>query len=199
MKRKVTDNHLVKGRLTTVSPIRKPEDIKKIKKLLSNHKRELLLFKLGINNGLRCGDIILIKVRDVKHLKPGEYILIKGNKTGKTFVLMMNKSVYKVLREYLDTSGLGDDDFLFKSKIGNLPITVSSINRLIKKWCRKLNIEGSYGCETLRKTFGYHQRIKYRVSWEVLCQRFSHSSQSVTMRYLGIEDKEVKWILLKEI
>ena len=51
----------------------------------------------------------------------------------------------------------------------------------------------------LRKTFGYIQRKKYGVSFEVLCKRFGHSSPSITMRYLGIDDKEINGILLNEI
>jgi hypothetical protein len=50
-----------------------------------------------------------------------------------------------------------------------------------------------------RKTFGYIQRTKYGVSFEVLCKRFGHSSPAITMRYLGIDDREVKGILLNEI
>ena len=37
------------------------------------------------------------------------------------------------------------------------------------------------------------------VSFEVLCKRFGHSSPAITMRYLGIDDKEVAGILLNEI
>jgi hypothetical protein len=48
-------------------------------------------------------------------------------------------------------------------------------------------------------TFGYIQKKKYGVGWEVICKRFNHSSPSVTMRYLGIEDKEVNGILMNEI
>ncbi|MFN2344045.1 MAG: site-specific integrase, partial [Desulfonatronovibrio sp.] len=72
-------------------------------------------------------------------------------------------------------------------------------NRLVKAWCRAINLRGNYGTHSLRKTFGYIQRIKYGVGFEVLCKRFNHSSPAVTMRYLGIEDKEVNGILMNEI
>lgn len=60
-------------------------------------------------------------------------------------------------------------------------------------------IKGNYRTHTLRKTFEYIQRAKYGVSFEVLCKGFGHSSPSITMRYLGIYDKEVNGILLNEI
>ena len=37
------------------------------------------------------------------------------------------------------------------------------------------------------------------VGFEISCKRFGHSSPSITMRYLGIDDKEVSGILLNEI
>ncbi len=33
----------------------------------------------------------------------------------------------------------------------------------------------------------------------LLCKRFGHCSSSITMRYLGIDDKEVNGLLLNEI
>ena len=74
-------------------------------------------------------------------------------------------------------------------------MTRETIHTMVKEWTRTL--KGHYG--THRKTFAYMQRTKYAVSFEVLCKRFGHSSPSITMRYLGIDDKEVNGILLNEI
>jgi len=93
-----------------------------------------------------------------------------------------------------------DEEFLFKSRKGaNKPITVSNGNLLVKKWTKAINLQGNYGTHSLRKTFGYIQRTKFGVGFEVLAKRFNHSSPAVTMRYLGIEDKEVNRILLNAI
>ena len=51
----------------------------------------------------------------------------------------------------------------------------------------------------MRKTWGYVQRTVYGVGFEILCKRFNHSSPAITMRYLGIEDKEVQNILMNEV
>ena len=61
------------------------------------------------------------------------------------------------------------------------------------------NLEGNYGAHTLRKTWGYMQRTRYGVGFEIICKRYNHSSPAVTMRYLGIEDKEVHNTLMNEI
>ncbi|MEI7636191.1 MAG: tyrosine-type recombinase/integrase [Syntrophus sp. (in: bacteria)] len=193
-------NHPKKGSNITVQPIRDIKDIDSIKRLLSKNTRDLLLFTIGINNGLRCGDILKLKVSDVKHLKPNDTLTIREQKTGKDNVLMINKTSYKILRDYLSETRPSDDDYIFKSRKGdNESLSVEYVNSLVKGWTRSINLHGNFGTHSLRKTFGYIQRKKFGVSWEVLCKRFNHSSPSVTMRYLGIEDREVNGILMNEI
>ena len=111
---------------------------------------------------------------------------------------MINKSVHKIPKQYLDNVKPSNEDYLFRSRNGNnKPLTPETVNKMIKEWTKSL--KGNYVTHTLRKTFGYIQRTKYGVSFEVLCKRFSHSFPSITMRYLGIDDKEVNGILLNEI
>lgn len=194
-----TTNHPQKGSNITVEPIRSLEDIKAIKRLLSNSPRDYLLFTMGINNGLRIGDLLQLKVRDVQGVKPGDTIRVREQKTGKPNVLVINKATHKALQSYLSQTNPEPDDYLFKSQKGNRPLTVSYANRLIKSWCKAINLRGNFGTHTLRKTFGYIQRIHYGVGFELLCKRFNHSNPAVTMRYLGIEDKEINGILMHEI
>lgn len=193
-------NHPKKGQKIVVSPIRETKDIDSIKKLLSQNKRDLLLFTMGINNGLRCGDLLKLKVKDVKDLKPNDTLKIREQKTGKENILMVNKTTYKILKDYLDEQNPDEEDYLFQSRKGdNKHLTVSYTNLLVKNWCKSINLKGNYGTHSLRKTFGYIQRKKFGVGIEVLMKRFNHSSQYVTMRYLGIDDKEVNGILMNEI
>jgi integrase len=196
---KDNSNHPKKGSSTRVEPIRRLEDIKAIKELLANQPRNLLLFTIGINNGLRIGDILKLRVRDVQDLKPGDVLRVKEQKTGKENILLINKTTWKALKQYLDFYRPDSAEYVFQSQKSGQPITVSYANQLIKGWCKKINLIGNYGTHTLRKTFGYIQRIQYGVGFELLCKRFNHSSPAVTMRYLGIEDKEVNGILMNEI
>ena len=191
-------NHPKKGSRITVSPIRKIKDIKKIKRKLKNNPRDLLLFTLGVNNGLRISDLLNLRVGDVRGLVPGETLKILEKKTGKMNVLMVNKETRKVLDVFLAEARPEDEDYLFKSRKGvNNPITKSYVNQKVKEWAR--GMRGNYGTHSMRKTFGYIQRMHFGVGFEVLCKRFGHSNPSVTMRYLGIEDKEVSGILLNEL
>jgi integrase len=188
-------NHPKKGSSTIVDPIRDDKNIKAIRKILSENPRNHLLFVMGINNGLRTGDLLKLKVGDVKTLKEGDSINIIEGKTKKQNILVINKIVYKVLIQYLTECKPNDDDYLFKSKKGNKPISIQTVNAYLKQWTSAINLKGNYGAHSLRKTWGYFQRKVFGVGFEVLCKRYNHASPAVTMRYLGISDKEVQNIL----
>jgi integrase len=153
---------------------------------------------MGINNGLRISDLLKIRVGQVRDLKAGDSLTIREQKTGKDNVLMINKGVYSTLQDHLASKDWSDDDYLFQSRKGqNKPLTVPSVHRMVQEWT--YGMKGNYGTHSLRKTFGYIQRTKFGVSFEVLCRRFNHSNPSTTMRYLGIHSKEVNDILMNEI
>jgi len=199
MKKVKKRNQPAKGSRITVDPIRQIEDIRAISRLLEGSPRDRLLFLMGINNGIRTGDLLKLKVKDVRHLKAGDFISIKESKTKKDNVLVVNKTVYKALKNYLDKVQPDDNDYLFASRKGNKPLQTKSINRLVKGWTKAINLKGNYGAHTLRKSWGYIQRTKHGVGFEIICKRFNHSNPAVTMRYLGIQDKEVHEILMNEI
>ncbi|MGA3118848.1 MAG: tyrosine-type recombinase/integrase [Syntrophobacteraceae bacterium] len=192
-------NHPKNGDSTTVEPIRNPKDIEAIKKLLQGYPRDLLLFTLGINNGLRVGDLLKLRVWQVRLLKPGQSINIREGKTGKQNILMVNKSVHRALQAYLSSINPSDDDFLFASRTGGKAITIQRVNQMIKGWTKSIHLQGNFGSHSLRKTFGYAQRTRFGIGFEILAKRFNHSSPSITMRYLGVQPDEVNEILLNEI
>ena len=192
-------NHPKKGDRIKVDPIRKIKDIKAISKLTADNPRDHLLFIMGINNGLRAGDLIKLKVKDVQYLKVGDTLTIKESKTGKDNILVINKIVFKALRNYLDTVQPADDAFLFASRKGNGPIQSQAVSKLVKKWTKAINLRGNFGAHTLRKTWGYIQRTIHAVGFEIICKRYNHSSPAVTMRYLGIQDKEVHNVLMNRL
>lgn len=191
-------NHPKKGSKITVDPIRDLDDIEAIKRLLENSPRDYLLFVMGINNGLRAGDLLKLRVGFFRNVREGDKIPIREEKTGKPQEIIINKSVKKALTKYFAQSGLNDDDYLFKSKKGkNRPMTVSSVNALVKSWCKMIKLKGNYGSHTLRKTFGYILRRKYGVGWDIITKRLNHDNPSVTKRYLGIQDDEVNGVIMR--
>jgi len=183
-----------------VQPITDLKHIKSIKKLLSDNLRDRALFILGINSGLRVQDILALKVEDVKTSPIGERISLIEKKTGKANVFIINKEIRTALDDYLKDAKLKDSNFLFKSRKGaNYPITTYAVTQMVKRWADEINLTGNFGAHTLRKTWCYHQRKTFGVSWEVIAKRLNHSSPSITRRYLGIQEEEVEEILMNTI
>jgi integrase len=191
--------HPPKGSSLNVEPIRKIEDIEAIINLLDGKPRDKLLFILGINNGLRCGDLLKLKVGDVRHLREGGFTVIKEQKTGKKNYVYVNADVYEALQEYLHEYTPKSDAWLFFSQKGEQHLSVKAVHSMIKRWGKKVGIKENLGTHSLRKTFGYHQRLTYNTPIELITKRYKHSSPVVTMSYLGIQETEVLNIMRNSI
>lgn len=196
MKKGHNFNRPAKGSTIKVEPIKDLKDIKAIKSLLASKPRDLCLFTLGINTNLRASDILNIKVGQVKGLKAGDELEIREKKTGKLKRITLNKAVIGSIQGLL-SSGDYNQDYLFTGQRGVL--TVPSVNRLVKQWCASINLKGNYGSHTLRKTFGYHQRVSYGVGLPELMTVFNHSTQKQTLSYLCVQPDEVRNIYLNEL
>ena len=190
-------NRPAKGSTIKVDPIKKVKDIKSIKTLLKDKPRDLCLFTLGINTNLRASDLLRLTVADIRSLKPGDDLTLKEKKTGKHRRITLNKAVVASIQGLLAHAGSDDNTPLFNGQRGCL--TVPSVNRLVKGWCTAINLKGNYGSHTLRKTFGYHQRVSFNVGVPELMVAFNHSSQRETLEYLCIQPEEVRSIYMNEI
>jgi integrase len=191
-------NHPQKGSSIRVEPIKRLKDIRAIKKLLSDKPRDFAIFSVGINTNLRASDLLRIKVGDVRHLKPMEELEIKERKTGKTRRITVNKACVEAIQNLLACEDYADSDPLFKGR-NSKPLTVPSVNRLVKQWTSAINLRGNYGSHTLRKSFGFHQRVTYNVGIPELMVCFNHSTQRQTLDYLCIQPEEIRSVYANEI
>ena len=130
-------------------------------------------------------------------MNAGDELTLKEKKTGKHRRITLNKAVTASVQALLASRKYQDNDPLFLGQRGLL--TVSSVNRLVKTWCKTINLKGNYGSHTLRKTFGYHQRVSFNVGVPELMVAFNHSSQRETLEYLCIQPDEVKSIYMNEL
>jgi len=70
---------------------------------------------------------------------------------------------------------------------------------MVKDWCCEAELQGNFGSHSLRKTWGYHQRISNQASVALLMRAFGHKSEAQTLTYLGIEDDEVRQLYDMEL
>lgn len=162
-----------------VEPIRKLEDIEKMKSALSyyGNSRDIFLFIFGVNSGLRVSDILKLKKIDIKDYK----LRFRENKTNKLNTLPLHH-IQKEIDHY--TQYLEDNEYLFKSSRGDKPISRVQAYRILNRSAKGIGLD-NIGTHSLRKTFGYHY-YKRTNDISLLMELFNHSSQSVTLRYIGI-------------
>lgn len=184
------------GKKTTVEPIRDLKDIKAIKKILHDKPRDLAIFVLGTNTNLRASDLIAIKIGQVTN---GDELVLTEKKTGKERRITLNPQVQKVIKDLLAVQPGDPEDFLFRSRKKNGGLTSTSLSRLVKSWCAAINLKGNYASHSLRKTWGYHQRVTFGTGIPELMVCFNHSTQRQTLDYLCIQPEEIRSVYLNEI
>ncbi len=185
------------GKKTAVEPIRELKDIKAIKKILHDKPRDLAIFTLGINTNLRASDIINIKVKQIAN---ADELVLTEKKTGKTRRITLNQRVKDVVSKLLESQPYeSGDDYLFKSRKKSGPLTSTSLSRMVKGWCQTINLKGNYASHTLRKTWGFQQRVQFGTGIPVLMECFNHSTQKQTLSYLCIQPEEIKSVYLNEL
>ena len=198
-------NHPKLGDTIKVEPIRTVNAINSLKKYLAPCPRNFALFVVGINTAYRASELLSIRVGQVRHLQPGDRLEVKQKKTKKYRAVTMNAGCYEAIQKLLehldrkalkvrDLSWVDDDAYLFAGRRPDRPISVPTLNNLVKDWCRKINLKGNFGSHTLRKTWGYMQRTKQDTPIPLLMQAFGHASQQQTLSYLCIQDEEIESI-----
>lgn len=188
-----------------VEPIRKKTDLEDIKRILKRRSlRDYALFVLGINSGLRISDLLSLKVEDVldpgsRRLKISDRIRMREKKTGKGKNFPLNTPARSALSEYLNTRRPATrKEPLFPSRKGNGPLTTRQAHRIISDAAKEVGIRERIGTHTMRKTFCYHA-YKKGVDIGRLQKLLNHSSQTETLRYMGIlrDDLDQIYVMLE--
>ena len=173
-----------------VQPLRSQQEINDFLFCLrrnKNAKRDVFLFLIGINSGLRMSDIVKLKKQDILSAKNPRIV---EQKTGKTRILYLS-SLQDLIQAY--TTDLAPADYLFPSTKGG-HLEVNTVYQMFQKVAALLGRD-DIGTHTLRKTFGYHYYKKTK-DVATLMEIFGHSSESITKRYIGIKEDEISETLL---
>lgn len=183
--------------MISVDPIREEKKIKALKSYLKgcNKLRNYALVSLGLNTALRISDILKFTwdmVYDFEENEFKEVVYLKEKKTGKYKKIILNNSAIEALELYFKSITIQDPKtYIFKSREGeNLPISRQMAYKIIKDASNDIGIKENIACHSLRKTFGYCS-AKKGVPIHVLMELFNHSSERITMRYLGITQDDL--------
>ncbi len=175
----------------TVEPIRDKIKIKQLFQYLNGiDPKYALIFKFGINTGLRISDILPLKVKDIYNSKWQfkEHLTIIEQKTAKEKRIKLNDTLRRCIQKYVTTQRLAPEDYLFYSQKGG-HLGRIQVYKVMKESALALGIE-NFGTHSLRKTWGYwtYKISKYNIG--LIMDTFNHSSSSITLRYIGINQDQ---------
>jgi DNA-binding GntR family transcriptional regulator len=137
-----------------------PKEIIRIRKFLALKPRDLLLFDMATQTGLPAEHWLQLKIKHLSHLKIGDLLPIQSWKSQKSDAMKMNTVLKKSFDYYLKESNAKVDDFLFQSRKGGTPLTLSSVSRIIKKWFLACDIIIPKGLLALRKIWEDYYRVE---------------------------------------
>lgn len=173
--------------MNMVDTIRKPEDIAKLyNKLIKVDRVVAVIFRIGINTGLRAGDILSMRVYQYKNGK----IYVTEEKTGKKRIAKLPPKAKAELDRHIRFFKLSGDDYVFPSPV-NFKEHISHVTvwRKLKQAAKgiKLNV----GTHTMRKTFGY-QLYKKTKDLRLVMEALNHSDMGITLRYIGVTQEQIE-------
>ena len=176
-----------KEEIKDVQPIRDMEKIKDMKWALRRfcEERDYMMFLLGINSGLRVGDLLNLKVKDVRKKKK---LIVKEGKTKKARTIYL-ENIYDELNAYIDS--LVGTEWLFPSRKGNNPLSRVQAYRQLNKAASMVDMPDGIGTHTMRKSFGYWHYKQFKDVAE-LQMILNHSHPEITLRYIGITDEQIE-------
>lgn len=169
-------------------PVRDIKKIRQMKEWLLVNKtyRDYFLLYLGLNSGFRVGNLLRLRVMDVRNKAELRVVM---EKTEKEVVIPLNTEVQLEISKYIKDKS--ETEFLFASREGtNKAITSKQAQRVLKEAADACGVE-QWGSDSMRKSFGYHfHRLNRDVVY--LMNLFGHTSQSQTLEYIGITADEIR-------
>lgn len=173
------------NQIKDVQPIRDKQKLEDMKWALKRYcgERDYILFLIGINTGLRVGDLLKLKVAEVKRKKR---IVIQEGKTKKPRTINL-ANIYEEVHAYIKNV---DSDWMFPSRKGDKAITPTQAYRQLNNAAEMAEID-SIGTHTMRKTFGYwfYKQTKDVAKLQAI---LNHTKPEITLRYIGITDEEIE-------
>lgn len=192
-------------------PIKSMEDILRISDYLIKNKRfrDNMLFIVGINFGLRVSDLRMLRFCNLinNNLTFKESFPVFEKKTRNTRkrkknrYITINNAVIEAVTLYLgNTPDVSLSDYMFRNVSNNKgdntnkPLSIKSIDRILKGIAKDLDLTTKMSTHTLRKTFCYWMMVYGQNDSRrllLLQKMLNHSSSAQTLDYIGLTQEEI--------
>jgi len=149
-----------------------PEEINRLLQECSEHLRPIVI--LALNTGMRLGEILNLKWRDIDLDQKLIYII--HTKSGEKREVPLNNLLVKLLEKMKKTSE--NNDYVFSHKNG---LPYNRVYKGFKSACKRANIE-DFRFHDLRHTFASHL-VMNGVDLKTVQELLGHKTFTMTLRY----------------
>ncbi len=157
--------------------------------------RNYILFVLGISTGYRAGDLVILKVRDIKDaLNKGYFVILENKKVNSKNIRKENMKPRTVkvianleilLTQYIKNKK--DYEYLFQSRKGqNKHISVSHVSRILKRAGQEFGLQ-HISAHSMRKTYAFKIYIESDYNIMLVKEMLGHRSEQETKLYIGLD------------
>lgn len=204
------DTHCELAPEHAAEPIKSMDDIFSISEYLieKGRYRDNMLFIVGINFGLRVSDLRMLRFSNLINenctfrdsFPVFEKKTRNTRKRKKNRYITINNAVIDAVTLYLQhTPNVCMSDYMFRSESnhgGNInePLSVKSIDRILKGIARDLDLNTKMSTHTLRKTFCYWMMVYGQNDTRrllLLQKMLNHASPAQTLDYIGLSGEEI--------
>ena len=177
--------------MAEVQAVKELDTVKLISHLLERRcsKQMSQIWNIGLNLALRISDLLSVKFSDINDGR----LILKEGKTGKRAEIKLNTKTMILINDIQLEHP--DHIYLFQSYRNNKsintapkPLTRRAVSQALEIVGEELNLH--LGTHSMRKTRGYHLYKKTKDIARVM-KMLRHSSEGVTLRYIGITQEDV--------
>lgn len=177
-------------------PIISNEKVKDMQDYLKyRNYRDYVLFTLGVTTGYRAGDLVNLRVRDIKEaLKRKEFEIFEGKKKNsrnireknrKPRIVEVRPKLAAILKDFIKDKR--DYEYVFQSRKGiNQHIGVQAVSNILKEAASYFGLY-DISAHSMRKTYAYKIYIESGRDIVAVKELLGHSSIEETKLYIGLD------------
>jgi len=138
------------------------EQIERLRRSLDAKARDLLLFDLATQTGMRLKDLLRLKVGDIHGLSVGKLIPATRALGYLEQPVILTETLERTIKKYMDSDGERPDDYLFQSRKRARPLNLPSASSMISGWFQAAGIDGFSGARGLNRIWRlyYKDRVE---------------------------------------
>lgn len=171
-------------REVTIPDVLTKNEFQKMYSLTENVKHKCIL-ALMYSAGLRCGEVIGLRIKDVDG--DNNKIIIRKSKGKIDRVVLLDESVLRLFREYWAI--YRTNEYLFEGQTGG-KYSGRSIQQIVKNACKRAGIRKNISSHSLRHSC-FTQLVKDGVDLRLVQRLAGHKNINTTAGYIRVTDDDV--------